>query len=126
MQEPFLGYCPNNVVKKIKNKICIVRFQFYCNLKGVVGWFVLQGEEYCKKKGLCIAIQSVYCKWEGLEWLLKKIVLQYNYCIAGWKVAWPEGDVVSQYKKCIVTEIWPRGLCCKRRLRVYCRKIVLQ
>ena len=41
-------------------------------------------------------------------------------------MAWPEGDVVSQYKKCIVAEIWPRGLYCKRRLRVYCRKIVLQ
>ena len=34
---------------------------------GVVGWFVLQCEEYCKKKGICIAIQSVYCKWERIE-----------------------------------------------------------
>ena len=33
---------------------------------------------------------------------------------------------MSQYKKCIVAEIWPRGLYCKMRLRVYCRKIVLQ
>ena len=63
---------------------CHVKFFFffflYCNLaivlqeregwkknfvlqeKGVVGWFVLQCEEYCKKKGFCIAIQSVYCK----------------------------------------------------------------
>ena len=91
--------------------------------KGVVGWFVLQCEEYCKKKGFCIAIQSVYCKWERLEWLFK-IVLQYIYCIADWKVALPEGDVVSQYKKCIVAEIWPRGLYCKRRLRVYCRNCI--
>ena len=46
-------------------------------------------------------------------------------------MALPEGDVVSQYKKCIVTEIWPRGLYCKRRLRVYLQEnciaiIVLQ
>ena len=87
------GLLPKPYCEK-KKIYCIARFQLYCNLKGVVGWFVLQGEEYCKKKGLCIALQSVYCKWEGLEWLLKKIVLQYNYCIAGWKVARPEGDVV--------------------------------
>ena len=56
--------------------------------------------------------------------LQKERVLQYNYCIAGWKVAWPKGDVVSQYKKCIVVEIWPRGLYCKRRSRVYCRNCI--
>ena len=39
-------------------------------------------------------------------------------------MAWPEGDVVSQYKKCIVAEIWLRGLYCKRRLRVYCRNCI--
>ena len=32
--------------------------------------------------------------------------------------------VVSQYKKCIVAEIWLRGLYCKRRLRVYCRNCI--
>ena len=86
-----IGLLPNCLVKK---NICISTLQLYCKRegwknkivlqgKGVVGWFVLQCEEYCKKKGICIAIQSVYCKWERLEWLLK-IVLQYNYCIAGW------------------------------------------
>ena len=35
-----------------KNCIAIVLQE-----KGVVGWFVLQCEEYCKKKGICIAIQ---------------------------------------------------------------------
>ena len=37
-----------------KNYIAIVMQE-----KGVVGWFVLQCEEYCKKKRICIAIQSV-------------------------------------------------------------------
>ena len=74
------GLLPKQCCEKKKN--CIARFQLYCNLKGVVGWFVLQCEEYCKMKGLCIAIQSVYCKWEGLEWLLKKnyIAIQLLYC----------------------------------------------
>ena len=101
------------ITGNVKKKSYIKKKKIWCrNLE----WATAQ--LYCKKKGFCIAIQSVYCKWERLEWLLK-IVLQYNYCIASWKVALPEGDVVSQYKKCIVAEIWPRGLYCRRRLRVY-------
>ena len=37
------GLLPKQCCEK---KNCIARFQLYCNLKGVVGWFVLQGEEY--------------------------------------------------------------------------------
>ena len=48
MQEPFLGYWPNNIVKIFF--FCIARFQLYCNLKGLkAGWF----------KGFCVAIQIV-------------------------------------------------------------------
>ena len=54
--------------------------------KGAEIWNGLLPNCIAKRKGFCIAIQLVYCKWERLEWLLK-IVLQYNYCIAGWKVA---------------------------------------
>ena len=32
MHEPFLGYCPNNIVKK---KICIAILVLYCDLKGL-------------------------------------------------------------------------------------------
>ena len=81
-----------------KNYIAIVMQE-----KGVVGWFVLQCEEYCKKKGICIAIQSVYCKWERLEWLLK-IVLQNNYCIAGWEAWLGTKKMYCNTRYCIVTE----------------------
>ena len=77
----------------------------------------------CEKKKKKFVLQPCNCIVRERAGKKKKI-LQYNYCIAGWKVAWPEGDVVSQYKKCIVAEIWPRGLYCKRRLRRYCRNCI--
>ena len=43
-----------------------------------LGWATAQ--LYCKRKGNCIAIQSLYCKDEGLRRM--EIVLQYRklYC----------------------------------------------
>ena len=43
------------------------------NVGAETGWATAQS--YCKRKGFCIAIQSMYCKLEGLDRL--SIVLQH-------------------------------------------------
>ena len=56
--EPFLGYCPNYIVKK--ENFCIARKALYCDI-------------------VALDVQERRIVLQ-VEWVLK-IVLQYNFCI---------------------------------------------
>ena len=57
------------------------------------------GVGYCptvfKKERVCIAIELVYCKLEGLEWLLVKLYCNTIYCIARGRLVEPGENCIS-------------------------------